>query len=83
MAPAKTPRDIVQKLNTEVGKILASKEIRDRYQAEGLEPQGGFVQGGDGVAGFDPTSVEGPGATRDDQFVDLGVHPVGGCGMGR
>ena len=41
MAPAKTPRDIVQKLNTEVGKILASKEIRDRYQVEGLEPQGG------------------------------------------
>ena len=41
MAPAKTPRDIVQKLNTEVGKILASKEIRDRYQIEGLEPQGG------------------------------------------
>ncbi len=41
MAPAKTPRDIVQKLNTEVGKILASKDIRDRYQVEGLEPQGG------------------------------------------
>ncbi len=41
MAPAKTPRDIIVKLNTETGKVLASKEIRERYQAEGLEPQGG------------------------------------------
>ena len=41
MAPAKTPREIITKLNAEVGKVLASKEIRDRYQIEGLEPQGG------------------------------------------
>ena len=41
MAPAKTPRDIIVKLNTETGKVLASKEIRERYQVEGLEPQGG------------------------------------------
>ncbi len=41
MAPAKTPREIITRLNTEVGKILASKDIRDRYQLEGLEPQGG------------------------------------------
>jgi tripartite-type tricarboxylate transporter receptor subunit TctC len=41
MAPAKTPRDIIVKLNAETGKILASKEIRERYQTEGLEPQGG------------------------------------------
>lgn len=41
MAPAKTPRDIITKLNLETNKILASKEIRDRYQVEGLEPQGG------------------------------------------
>ncbi|HTE14442.1 MAG TPA: tripartite tricarboxylate transporter substrate binding protein [Burkholderiales bacterium] len=40
-APAKTPRDIIVKLNTEVGKVLASKDIRDRYLVEGLEPQGG------------------------------------------
>jgi tripartite-type tricarboxylate transporter receptor subunit TctC len=39
--PAKTPRDIILKINSEVGKVLASKEIRDRYQVEGLEPQGG------------------------------------------
>jgi tripartite-type tricarboxylate transporter receptor subunit TctC len=41
MAPAKTPREIIAKLNTEVGKILASRDIRERYQVEGLEPQGG------------------------------------------
>ena len=40
-APAKTPRDIIVKLNTEVGKVLASKDIRERYLVEGLEPQGG------------------------------------------
>ena len=41
MAPIKTPREIIVKLNSETGKVLASKEIRDRYQVEGLEPQGG------------------------------------------
>ena len=41
MAPVKTSREIIIKLNAEVGKILASKEIRERYQVEGLEPQGG------------------------------------------
>jgi tripartite-type tricarboxylate transporter receptor subunit TctC len=41
MAPAKTPRDIIVKLNTETAKVLASKDIRERYQTEGLEPQGG------------------------------------------
>ncbi|MEQ1772360.1 MAG: tripartite tricarboxylate transporter substrate binding protein [Burkholderiales bacterium] len=40
-APAKTPRDIIIKLNAEVGKALASKDIRERYLVEGLEPQGG------------------------------------------
>ena len=44
MAPVKTPRDIITKLNAETGKILASKEIRERYQVEGLEPQGGTVE---------------------------------------
>ncbi len=39
-APAKTPRDIINKLNVEVGKALASKDIQDRYMVEGLEPQG-------------------------------------------
>jgi tripartite-type tricarboxylate transporter receptor subunit TctC len=39
-APAKTPRDIITKLNAEFGKALASKDIRERYLVEGLEPQG-------------------------------------------
>ena len=41
MAPIKTSRDIIVKLNAETAKILASKDIRERYQVEGLEPQGG------------------------------------------
>lgn len=40
-APSKTPRDIISKVNVEVGKVLASKDIRERYLTEGLEPQGG------------------------------------------
>lgn len=37
-APAKTPRAIVVKLNAEINKILASPEIRARFQALGTEP---------------------------------------------
>lgn len=40
-APSKTPRDLITKVNVEVGKVLASKDIRERYLTEGLEPQGG------------------------------------------
>ena len=39
MTPVKTSRDIIVKLHTETSRILASKEIRERYQVEGLEPQ--------------------------------------------
>jgi tripartite-type tricarboxylate transporter receptor subunit TctC len=41
MAPAKTPKDIVAKLNVEVDKILKSQDIHDRFMKEGLEPMGG------------------------------------------
>jgi len=41
MAPAKTPREIVARLNTEVGKILASADLRGRFINDGLEPMGG------------------------------------------
>jgi tripartite-type tricarboxylate transporter receptor subunit TctC len=41
MAPAKTPRDIVTRLNLEIGKILATPDVRDRYIGEGVEPIGG------------------------------------------
>jgi tripartite-type tricarboxylate transporter receptor subunit TctC len=41
MAPAKTPRDIVTRWNAEVGRILASADIKERFINDGLEPQGG------------------------------------------
>ena len=41
MAPIKTPRDIVARLNAEVGKILASADLQSRFVNEGLEPIGG------------------------------------------
>jgi tripartite-type tricarboxylate transporter receptor subunit TctC len=41
MAPIKTPKDIVDRWNTEVGKILASPDLRRRFLNDGLEPMGG------------------------------------------
>ena len=41
LAPAKTPKDIVTRLNVEVDKILKSAELRERFIADGLEPMGG------------------------------------------
>ena len=41
MAPARTPKDIVARWNAEVGKILASPDLRGRFINEGLEPMGG------------------------------------------
>ena len=41
MAPIKTPREIVARWNVEVGKILASDDIKGRFMNEGLEPMGG------------------------------------------
>ena len=41
MAPIKTPKDVVARLNTEVGKILATSEIKTRFINDGLEPMGG------------------------------------------
>jgi tripartite-type tricarboxylate transporter receptor subunit TctC len=41
VAPAGTPREVVQKLNAEVIKILAMPDVRARFQAQGVEPQGG------------------------------------------
>ena len=39
-APAGTPREIVQRLQTEIAKILAQPDIRARLEAMGLEPSG-------------------------------------------
>lgn len=41
MAPAKTPQEIVARLNVEIGKILVSTEVHDRFMNEGIEPIGG------------------------------------------
>ena len=41
MAPAKTPKEIVARWNTEVGKILAAPDLKGRFINEGLEPMGG------------------------------------------
>jgi tripartite-type tricarboxylate transporter receptor subunit TctC len=41
MAPAKTPKDIVSRLNAETDKALKSADIQKRFMAEGLEPMGG------------------------------------------
>ena len=51
MAPASTPAPIVAKLNAEVNKALNSKDIREQFLAQGVEPMqmtpdelGGFVK---------------------------------------
>jgi len=44
MAPVKTPREIVTRWNIEVGKILASADIKERFNNDGLEPMGGSTE---------------------------------------
>ena len=41
MAPAKTPRDVITRLNVEVDKALKSPDIKERFLNEGVEPMGG------------------------------------------
>ena len=41
LAPARTPREIVQKLNTEINKALNDPTIRSRLSADGVELVGG------------------------------------------
>jgi tripartite-type tricarboxylate transporter receptor subunit TctC len=41
VAPAKTPRDVVDKLNADIARTLAKKEIRDRLLALGLDAKPG------------------------------------------
>lgn len=38
-APANTPREIVARLNTEIGRVLNSATVRDRLMTDGLEPK--------------------------------------------
>ena len=37
-APARTPRDILRKINADVNKILAIGEVRQNFQTLGSEP---------------------------------------------
>ena len=41
VGPAGMPRDIVAKLNSEINKILQMPDVRERFQAGGVEPVGG------------------------------------------
>jgi tripartite-type tricarboxylate transporter receptor subunit TctC len=41
VAPVKTPKEIVARWNTEVGKVLASADIRERFANDGQVPGGG------------------------------------------
>ena len=41
LAPAGTPRDVVAKLNTEITKILATQEMKDRLASQGTEVRSG------------------------------------------
>jgi len=40
-APAGTPQDVVDKINADVAKVLAMPDVRERFQAGGVDPVGG------------------------------------------
>lgn len=44
LAPAGTPKAVVTKLNTEINRILALPDVRQRLQDAGIEPGGGTPQ---------------------------------------
>lgn len=44
MVPAKTPPEIVERLNKEVNRIIGSEQVRAALAREGAEPVGGSVQ---------------------------------------
>jgi tripartite-type tricarboxylate transporter receptor subunit TctC len=41
MAPARTPKDIITRLNVEVDRILSSADLKERFLNEGIDPIGG------------------------------------------
>ncbi|HVY07232.1 MAG TPA: tripartite tricarboxylate transporter substrate binding protein [Burkholderiales bacterium] len=43
-APAHTPENIISRLNREAAKAIASKDIRDQWIAQGIEPAGGTAE---------------------------------------
>ena len=45
MAPARTPKDIITRLNVEVDRILSSADLKERFLNEGIDPIGGPPEG--------------------------------------
>ena len=41
LAPSGTPPDIITRINTDVGRVIASAEVRKRLMDDGQEPGGG------------------------------------------
>jgi tripartite-type tricarboxylate transporter receptor subunit TctC len=41
LAPAKTPKDVVARLNVDLDKALKSPDLKERFISEGIEPMGG------------------------------------------
>ena len=58
LAPAKTPREIVDRLHDEMKKIMADPELRKKIETIGLIP-------------FDTPSIEDTRAAVSDQVTDL------------
>ena len=54
MAPAKTPPAIVAKLNGEINRLLATKEMRESFVAQGVEP---MILGTDEFGAFIKTEI--------------------------
>ena len=44
MAPVKVPRDIINKVNADVNKVLAEKEVREKFDRSGLITKGGSTE---------------------------------------
>ena len=44
MAHANTPRDIVNRLNAEINKIIAMPDVRQRFVSGGVNPVGGTAE---------------------------------------
>jgi tripartite-type tricarboxylate transporter receptor subunit TctC len=41
LAPAKTPKEIVARLNVEIDKVIKGPDLSERFRNDGLEPIGG------------------------------------------
>jgi tripartite-type tricarboxylate transporter receptor subunit TctC len=44
LAPAKTPQDVLRKLNTESNRILTTPSVREKLQSTGVVPGGGSLE---------------------------------------